>query len=101
MPAGNRCDDAGAAVYASDSVVFGIDYYDVILLVASNRFRRAPSGQESRSAISGVASFSGAGQGRHDSPAVHFSYPVALPLGDVSIPNSVLADSPGTQDTGL
>ena len=36
MPAGNRRNNAGVGVYAADGVVFGINYYDVTLVVAPN-----------------------------------------------------------------
>ena len=101
MSAGDRRNYAGAYVYAPDGVVFGIYHYDVILPVAPNGLRCTPSGQKSRSVISAVSPLAVAGQGRHDPLGVNFADPVTLPLGNVGIPTTVLADGPGAQNAGL
>ena len=83
VTSGDSRDDASGGVDAADGVVFGIHDDNVVMPVAADGLGRAPCRGQRGTAVASIASLTVTGQGGHDAVAVHFSHPVAFPLGYV------------------
>src|SRR5258708_5767130 len=98
---GDRSASSGLGIDTANGMVFGVDYEQVAVRIASNSLGAIKACFERGSAIAAVALFPAAGKGSDRAVAVDLADAVAFALADVGVSLAINANGSGPDDNRL